>query len=433
VTQPQNYSRIMTITEERPGTGEGPGKNDWRLTSPGHSGWTRTARPGDPNKYFMVSADTHASEPKDFLQHLEPEYLARAPRVETRENGSMWLVCEGSKPMLVRGPAKAEGAPVATGGRAEFTSPMDDEDLMRSKAALTVEMRLADQARDGVDAEIVYPNRGLLCFATPDPVFAAAMCRAYNRWALDYFAGHEDQVVAPALVAAGDLNAALAEIEWAAANGHRAVLLGNKPLWGPTLTDDLGYNDPAFDRMWAALQDADLAVCLHVSTGRDPRASGGNGGALINYVCHSMATTMEPIVQMITSGVFERFPGLRAGTVESGIGWIPWLLETLDYAYRAHHFWIRPIIPELPSTYYRNNCFSTFQEDHEGLERVEALDLVDNYLWANDYPHHEGSWPHSAESIERSMGHVSDESRAKILGLNAARLFRIPVPAGEGR
>jgi predicted TIM-barrel fold metal-dependent hydrolase len=138
-----------------------------------------------------------------------------------------------------------------------------------------------------------------------------------------------------------------------------------------------------------------------------------------------METTIEPIVQMISSGVFERHPRLKAGLVESGIGFVPWLLETMDHAYRAHHFWVRPVIPELPSHYFRRNCFATFQIDHVGLMNVEELDLVGNMLWANDYPHHEGSWPHSAAAIERTMGHLSDESRAKILGLNAAALFHL--------
>lgn len=418
----------MTLVEE-PGT-----KNDWRLRTPGHGVWTRTARPDDPNKYFMVSADNHATEPNDYLDHIEPEYRDRIPKLVPDENGALWLVCEGSKALLVKpGPKSKTVQELQPYERKEHNqhsgSRMDDEDVRRSKSALTVEMRLADQNRDGIDAEIVYPNRGLLCFATPDPTFAAAMCRAYNRWSVDYFAGVTDRVLPAALVAAGELEQAMAEIEWAAAHGYKCVALGNKPVWGPTITDELAYNHPQYDRMWALLQETELTVCFHVSTGRDPRAAGGNGGALINYVCHSMATTMEPLVQMITSGVFERYPTLRAGTIESGIGWIPWLLETMDYAYRAHHFWIRPVTPEKPSFYYRRNCFSTFQEDHEGLMRVEELGLVDNFMWANDYPHHEGSWPHSAESVERQMGHLSDESRAKILGLNAARIFNIDIPS----
>ena len=138
-----------------------------------------------------------------------------------------------------------------------------------------------------------------------------------------------------------------------------------------------------------------------------------------------METTIEPLVQLITSGVFERHPLMQAGLVESGIGFVPWLLETMDYAYKAHHFWVRPVIPELPSEYFRRHCFATFQEDHVGVQAAEQYDLVDNLMWANDYPHHEGSWPHSAASIERQMGGLADESRAKILGANAVRVFSL--------
>jgi predicted TIM-barrel fold metal-dependent hydrolase len=187
----------------------------------------------------------------------------------------------------------------------------------------------------------------------------------------------------------------------------------------------LEYNDPAFEKFWAFAEEIRMPITFHVSTGRDPRAVGGNGGAIINYVCHSMETTIEPLVQLITSGVFERHPDLQAGIVESGIGFVPWLLETMDYAYKAHHFWVRPVIPELPSAYFRRNCFATFQEDHVGLESAEQHGVVDNLMWANDYPHHEGSWPHSAASIERQMACLCDESRAKILGLNAARVFDV--------
>ena len=83
------------------------------------------------------------------------------------------------------------------------------------------------------------------------------------------------------------------------------------------------------------------------------------------------------------------------------------------------------MIPELPSTYFREHCFATFQEDHVGLEAAETHDLVRNLMWANDYPHHEGSWPYSAASIERQMNGLSDDSRAQILGLNAKRVFAL--------
>jgi predicted TIM-barrel fold metal-dependent hydrolase len=413
-------------------------KNAWRIGSPGVEGWTRTARPDDPNKYFMVSADCHVTESLAFLDGIEPQYRDRIPRVIQRDDGAQHLITEGNRPQLVR-PA-TRGAPAEEQQpyeRPEDNQParvrMEDEDLLRLAAGRSVEQRLSDQARDGVDVEIVFPTTGLLCWATPDPVFAMAMCRAWNRWALDHIGSHMQgdapTILPMALIATGDMDGAEREIRWAAEHGFRGVCLGNSPIYGPTHFGGLQYNDPSFEPMWSLLEEIGLVISFHVSTGKDPRASGGNGGAIINYVCHSMETTIEPIVQMISSGVFERHPRLRAGLVESGIGFVPWLLETLDHAYRAHHFWVRPVIPEEPSHYFRRNCFATFQVDYVGLMNVEELDLVGNMLWANDYPHHEGLWPHSAEAIERMMGHLSDDSRAKILGLNAAALFGLKVPS----
>jgi predicted TIM-barrel fold metal-dependent hydrolase len=90
---------------------------------------------------------------------------------------------------------------------------------------------------------------------------------------------------------------------------------------------------------------------------------------------------------------------------------------------------VRPKLAQLPSQYFRQNGFASFQEDEVGLDLARKHDLVDNFLWANDYPHHEGTWPHSAEAIERTMGGLSDDERAKILGRNAARVFGFEVPA----
>ena len=71
-----------------------------------------------------------------------------------------------------------------------------------------------------------------------------------------------------------------------------------------------------------------------------------------------------------------------------------------------------PKLRRLPSEYYREHGFASFQEDPAGLDLAEPMDLADNFMWANDYPHHEGTWPHSAEAIERTMGQLSDAARA---------------------
>jgi len=408
--------------------------NLWRRETPGEAGWPRSARPGAPNKYFMFSADTHVVEPADYLAGIEPEYRERTPKLETRPDGTQWLITEGNRPQRVRGPnTPASPGSVGAAGSAAAFSALDEEDVLRNASGRTIEQRLADHAADGVDAELMFPNRGLLCWATPDPVFAQAMCRQWNRWTHAYCGPHMQgsapRMLPAALIAPGDLAGAMAEIDWAAKNGFRALCLSNSVIYGPKEWGKLEYNDPRFEPMWSQIEEAGLVVTFHVSTGRDPRAVGGAGGAIINYACHSMETTIEPLVQMIASGVFERHPRLHAGLVESGVGFVPWLMETLDHAHRAHHFWVRPQLKELPSAYFRRNCFATFQDDPAGLKLAEAYDLADNFLWANDYPHHEGSWPHSAEAIERNMGGVSDETRAKILGLNAARLFGLEPKA----
>src|SRR5262249_59060217 len=97
----------------------------------------------------------------------------------------------------------------------------------------------------------------------------------------------------------------------------------------------------------------------------------------------------------------------------------------MDTAVKKHHMWSRPKLTRLPSEYYRQHCFSTFiEEDPRILQVAEDMGLVDNLMWSNDYPHQEGSWPHSAEAIERQLALVSEASRAKMLGLNAARGFK---------
>jgi hypothetical protein len=101
----------------------------------------------------------------------------------------------------------------------------------------------------------------------------------------------------------------------------------------------------------------------------------------------------------------------------------------MDEAYRKHHMWVKPKLELMPSDYFRRQGFSSFQEDRPGLDLAREHNLVDNFLWANDFPHHEGSWPYSAQAIERTMGHLDDGERAKILGLNSARIFRFPIPA----
>jgi len=388
-----------------------PDPNAWRSETPGHAGWPRSARPGDPNKYFVVSADTHANEPAGlWAERIDAKYKKRIPRVETDTHGVRWSVMEGFRPTKLR------------------ESRFEGEDLIRSKAGADPEQRLRDLARDGVDAEVIFPNKGLSMWATPDPVFSNAMCRVYNEWAWEIFAKYNHALSPLACVATGDLDGAIAEIERCAALGFRGFTLPCKPDWGPHDPDCHNYNFPEFNRLWACVQATGKPITFHVSTGRDPRAARGEGGAVINYVAHSLAPTIEPVVNLCASGVLERFPGIRFATIEAGIGWVAWALTAMDEGYRKHHMWAFPKLSALPSEYFRRHGFASFQEDAPGLDLVEKWGLEECFMWANDYPHHEGTWPHSPEAIERTMGGLSDRQRAKILGLNAAKLFGFELP-----
>lgn len=386
--------------------------NAWRTDTPGHAGWTRTARPDDPNKYFIISADTHANEPANlWAERLDEKYRSRVPRIEVDKNGVRWQISEGFRPMKIR------------------AGTMRGEDRVRAKAGAEVEQRLQDHARDGIDAEVIFPNKGLTMWATSEPEFAMAQCRVYNDWAWETFGPYNDRMSPMAAVATGDLPGTLAEIKRVAKLGFRGLTLPCKPIFGAHDADHPNYNQPVFDPMWALIQETGLPITFHISTGRDPRAARGHGGAVINYVSHSLAPTIEPVANMCASGVLERFPQLRFAAIECGIGWVAWALEAMDEGYKKHHMWTFPKLKALPSEYFRQHGFASFQEDPAGLDLAEKYNLVNNFLWANDYPHHEGTWPHSAAAIERTMGSLNDGQRAKVLGLNAAKLFKFPIPS----
>jgi len=282
-----------------------------------------------------------------------------------------------------------------------------------------MEQRYLDMDYDGVDAEIIFPNKGLTNWASPDPELSDAMCRVYNDWAYETLKGNQ-RCYPAACIPAGDVDLAVAEIERAAKQGFHTVML-------PPLLHKSGYNLPEFDPVWAALSETNLPICFHAGTGKDPRTAGGNGGAIINYVVHAMNTVLEPVVQMCSSGVFERFPKLKFATIEAGAGWVPYALWAMDQGYDKHAFWVYPKLKEKPSEYFRRHGHASFQEDPIGLETRKWMG-VDSILWGNDYPHLEGSWPNSAKVIDAFPSDITREEKAKIIGLNAAKLFNIDVP-----
>jgi predicted TIM-barrel fold metal-dependent hydrolase len=397
-------------------------ENEWRLRTPGANGWQGSASPDAENKYYIVSVDNHLGPPPSlFRDRIEEKYRDRLPRIE-KKGDRKFLVLEGRRPMLL------------------VDEDLAGEDMVRAKAGSggtavllgggsSVLQREIDQELDGVDAELVFPNGpALLMWGTNDPEFAQAQCRIWNDWAWEVCEPQRQRCSPTAALATGDLEGSIAEVQRVAKMGYKVLTLPCKPNWGPHEPSHVNYNQNHFDPLWAAIQDADLAATFHVSSGADPRVARGEGGAIINYAVHSMAPTMEPVVNICASGVLQRFPKLRFATIEANAGWLPWLLDTMDEGRQKHHMWVSPTLKELPSDYYRRNWGASICDDRSAMLLVEQYGLENNLMFANDYPHHEGSWPHSQQTIERTMGAMQETTRRKILGLNAARFFHFDIP-----
>jgi predicted TIM-barrel fold metal-dependent hydrolase len=370
----------------------------------------------------MISADTHLGPPPTLIRdRIAPEFKNRVPRVERDASATSWLIVEGRRPAKI------------------VDSHLEGEDLYRAKAGSSFGVagdsndlgkRMVDLARDGIDAELVFPNgTGLAAFWSPDPALSQAQFRIYNDWAEEVSRPYRQQMNIAACIATADLASATVEATRVAELGFRVITVPTKPIFGVSDAAALGYNHKAFDPFWAVVQDADLTLTFHVATGVDPRGATGPGGAVINFAVHSVGSTADPMACLCASGVLDRFPKLRFAVVESGIGWIPSFLDTMDEAYIKHHMWSFPKLRHgLPSDYFRAHGAATFSEDRSGLALIESFRLTDNPCWANDYPHHEGTFPHSAEAVERQMNDLQESTRSKLLGLNAARLFRFDIP-----
>jgi predicted TIM-barrel fold metal-dependent hydrolase len=357
----------------------------------------------------IISADSHVQEP-DFLYHerVPAEYRHRTPHVETRDGGTYRIV-EGKKPRRLDVAA------------ARATAEDLEREFRRDRfGGRNLALRMADQERDGVSAEVVYPNQSLFLYNSPDPGYQLAVARAYNDWAMELFGPHRDRFAPVAIVPVLDIPAAVAEVERAARLGYRAIKV-------PIVMKERPYNLPVYEPFWAAVEATGLVLTLHAFTNSEdtyPEDFGeveGTGGGLA-LMALSMADGQHPVTLLISSGVLQRHPRLPFVVVECGAGWLAWLLYVLDEQVKKKHMWIRPTLDLLPSEYFRRQGHLTFGDDPVALRNLEFTG-ADCLLWGSDYPHDEGTFPHSREVIARTFQGVSEADTRKIVGGNAARLY----------
>ena len=356
----------------------------------------------------IISADSHVQEPPELYSTWLPEkFRDRAPHIVERDGGR-YLIVDGKRPRrLDIAERRLEGDD-------------DQREFRDGSTGRDIERRLGDQARDGVHAEVIYPNVTLSLYNSRDADYQNAVARAYNDWIIELYGGHGDRLVPVAIVPVIDIDDAVKQVERAARLGFRSVKI-------PISMRERPYNLPQYEPLWAALNDSGMVLSLHAFSEsvdvypEDWGEEDGIGGAL-NHMAMSMAEGQNPVSLLISSGVLQRYPDLRFVVVECGAGWLAWLLYVLDEQIAKKHMWISPKLDLKPSEYFRRQGAVTFSDDPIALRNIEFTG-AECLLWGSDYPHDEGTFPNSREVIARIFAGVSPADKRKIVHDNAARLY----------
>ncbi|MCW2546084.1 MAG: hypothetical protein JWN96_544, partial [Mycobacterium sp.] len=282
--------------------------------------------------------------------------------------------------------------------------------------------RLRDMDQDGVEASSTYCEVSAFRYLYTIKNGWKESTRAFNT-ALSAFAGADPKrLIVSYQIPIHDVDAAVAEVRWAASQGCKSLQL-------PVYPAELGlpdYWDTRYDPLWAAISDTGLPICCHIGINtslenlakRDPTPQKGIFVPLVGL------TTAEAFGMWIMGGVFERFRDLKVVFVEPGLGWVSWWLYLVDdMATRQGYEY--PAITGLPSETFRRNVFLTFIDEPDAIRHAHDRLGIENILWSSDYPHPVSSWPRSQESAQRIVRDATPEEAALVLHGNATRVWNL--------
>ena len=358
---------------------------------------------------MIISADSHITEPPDtYTARIDPKFRDRAPRIVRDDNLGDIFHIEGLSQPIPMGLVAAAGksaAELATFG-------VKFEDLHRG--GWDPDARLADQDRDGVAGEIIYPTVGMALCNHQDLAFKRACMEAYNLWIAEYCAAHPERLFGIGQTAVRTPEEGVEDLEKIKQLGLKGVMLPGEP----GLED---WDSPIYDRFYEASVALDLPLSFHILTSRSnavkPRGPKLNGFLTI------IRANQDIIGTMVLSGVFERHPGLKVVCVEADAGWLPHYMYRMDHAYKRHRHWLPAgTLSKLPSEYVRENVYVTFQDDWVAF-RTADLGNVRRFMWANDFPHSDSTWPWSQEMLAEQTATLSEAEKQLILHDNVAELY----------
>jgi predicted TIM-barrel fold metal-dependent hydrolase len=375
----------------------------------------------------VIDADTHIAEVYDLWTSRAPAaYKARVPQVK-EVDGEPWWFIDGDTKM---GPAFA----VSTIRRDGFK----DRDMAFTKwkfaetfeGAHNAKARVAYMDGAGIQAQIAYPN--LLGFGNQKAMGVDADLRfvttqIYNDAMIEFQQASGDRIFPMALMPWWDIKQSVAEAERCQKAGLRGINTNTVPESHglPVLADE------HWSPLWELCSDLELPVNFHIGSGFDSAAWFGSGvwpthatkGKLAFGGSMMFVSNLQILSNVILSGMLERFPKLNLVSVESGIGWIPFLLESLEYNMKDSGL----KYDLSPFEIFRRQIYACSWFERRSLaESVRALG-ADNIMFETDFPHPVCLYPDALDYMADAAAELTLEDRRKVFGGNAARLYKIPV------
>ena len=391
---------------------------------------------------WIVSLDDHVVEPPDlWSSRLPARYRDVGPRVVLAPSGNPIL--DGG---TYREEPGTEGKPIAwwfyedhrysvkrliaaAGYPAEeITLEGITFDEMRP-GCWQPAARLDDMTVNHVEASMCFPNYPRFCgqlFLRGNDKELARLCvEAYNDWMVDeWCAGSGGRLIPLCLVPLWDVDLACAEVRRNAARGVRAVAFSELPAWLGLESIHSGYWEPFF----ATCAETGTVVAMHIGSGTKTTTSSEDAPDAVQAT-NIFANSALSLIDFLFSGVLDRHAGLRLLYAEAQIGWIPFVLERVDDVWDVHRGWSKSQlhVPEPPSHGYYRQVVSCFFKDGVGVENLDRVGR-ENIAFETDYPHQDGTWPHTEEVAEKLFGHLDPADIERIARGNAVRLLDLDLP-----
>jgi predicted TIM-barrel fold metal-dependent hydrolase len=378
-------------------------------------------------EFLVIDADGHVLEPPDlWVRYMDGPCRSRAPRVIEDECGFQRVIVEGR--VFPRHHYGLNGAGTAGQSVAPPVIKMKKYEDGR-RGGFDPKERLKDMDLEGIDVAVLFPTLGMFLSGVKDTRLAEEISIAYNNWLADYCSANPRRIKGYAHVPLQDVKTAVREMRRAVMElGMVGVYLRPNPYGRRNL------DDPEYYPFWDAVEELGVPIGFHeggngplpiAGADRYEEYSSGPYNHLISHIVSHPFEQQLACLTLICGGVFERFPGLNVAFMECGVGWMPYWLDRMDKDYE-HLGWYAPSLRLKPSEYFKRHCFVSCDPDEEAVPYVTKTLGADNIIFASDYPHFDATFPGAVAGIaEREE--ISDGAKMKILGLNAARLIRLPI------